>query len=110
MFFFLLYLINSFKIYRVEQKAKSSQGTPEEEKSVLGETCLSDVRLHWRTQCGTVQIPGTDYNAQPDSLLYGYLIDLQIEKLMSGDSGLYHYIITTPNDLEGSVEQLVLGK
>lgn len=39
-FFFLLYLINSFKIYRVEQKAKNSQNSHEEEKRALGETCL----------------------------------------------------------------------
>ncbi|KAF6074714.1 immunoglobulin like domain containing receptor 2 [Phyllostomus discolor] len=40
--------------------------------------------------------------------------DLQIGKLMWGDSGLYYCIITTPDDLEGknedSVELLVLGK
>ncbi|EDL39199.1 immunoglobulin-like domain-containing receptor 2 isoform 2 [Mus musculus] len=40
--------------------------------------------------------------------------DLQIGKLMWGDSGLYYCIITTPDDLEGknedSVELLVLGR
>ncbi|KAM4814016.1 immunoglobulin-like domain-containing receptor 2 isoform 1-T1 [Urocitellus parryii] len=40
--------------------------------------------------------------------------DLQIGKLMWGDSGLYYCVITTPDDLEGknedSVELLVLGK
>lgn len=40
--------------------------------------------------------------------------DLQIGKLMWGDSGLYYCIITTPDDLEGknedSVELLVLGE
>uniref|UniRef100_A0AC11AYQ1 Immunoglobulin like domain containing receptor 2 n=1 Tax=Ovis aries TaxID=9940 RepID=A0AC11AYQ1_SHEEP len=40
--------------------------------------------------------------------------DLQIGKLMWGDSGLYYCIITTPDDLEGknedSVEVLVLGR
>nr|XP_058166048.1 immunoglobulin-like domain-containing receptor 2 isoform X5 [Dasypus novemcinctus] len=40
--------------------------------------------------------------------------DLQIGKLMWGDSGLYYCIITTPDDLEGknedSVEMLVLGR
>ncbi|XP_004865251.1 immunoglobulin-like domain-containing receptor 2 isoform X1 [Heterocephalus glaber] len=40
--------------------------------------------------------------------------DLQIGKLMWGDSGLYFCIITTPDDLEGknedSVELLVLGR
>uniref|UniRef100_G1SPS4 Immunoglobulin domain-containing protein n=1 Tax=Oryctolagus cuniculus TaxID=9986 RepID=G1SPS4_RABIT len=40
--------------------------------------------------------------------------DLQIGKLLWGDSGLYYCIITTPDDLEGknedSVELLVLGK
>lgn len=40
--------------------------------------------------------------------------DLQIGKLMWGDSGLYYCIVTTPDDLEGknedSVELLVLGK
>ncbi|VTJ81009.1 Hypothetical predicted protein [Marmota monax] len=39
--------------------------------------------------------------------------DLQIGKLMWGDSGLYYCVITTPDDLEGknedSVELLVLG-
>ncbi|XP_066227492.1 immunoglobulin-like domain-containing receptor 2 isoform X3 [Saccopteryx leptura] len=40
--------------------------------------------------------------------------DLQIGKLMWGDSGLYYCIVTTPDDLEGknedSVELLVLGR
>ncbi|XP_030158341.1 immunoglobulin-like domain-containing receptor 2 isoform X4 [Lynx canadensis] len=40
--------------------------------------------------------------------------DLQIGKLMWGDSGLYYCIITTPDDLEGknedSAELLVLGR
>ncbi|XP_077878360.1 immunoglobulin-like domain-containing receptor 2 isoform X3 [Ictidomys tridecemlineatus] len=40
--------------------------------------------------------------------------DLQIGKLMWGDSGLYYCVITTPDDLEGknedSVELLVLGR
>uniref|UniRef100_A0A8C2LWY8 Immunoglobulin-like domain containing receptor 2 n=1 Tax=Cricetulus griseus TaxID=10029 RepID=A0A8C2LWY8_CRIGR len=40
--------------------------------------------------------------------------DLQIGKLLWGDSGLYYCIITTPDDLEGknedSVELLVLGR
>lgn len=40
--------------------------------------------------------------------------DLQIGKLMWGDSGLYYCIIITPDDVEGkseeSVELLVLGK
>ncbi|KAM5237417.1 immunoglobulin-like domain-containing receptor 2 [Ctenodactylus gundi] len=40
--------------------------------------------------------------------------DLQIGKLMWGDSGLYFCIVTTPDDLEGknedSVELLVLGR
>uniref|UniRef100_A0A8C5XRV0 Immunoglobulin like domain containing receptor 2 n=1 Tax=Microcebus murinus TaxID=30608 RepID=A0A8C5XRV0_MICMU len=40
--------------------------------------------------------------------------DLQIGKLMWGDSGLYYCIITTPDDLEGKnedfVELLVLGR
>ncbi|KAK2509145.1 hypothetical protein MC885_012540 [Smutsia gigantea] len=40
--------------------------------------------------------------------------DLQIGKLLWGDSGLYSCIVTTPDDLEGkneeSVELLVLGK
>lgn len=39
-FFVLLYLINSFKIYRVEQKGKNSQDSPEEAKGTLGVTCL----------------------------------------------------------------------
>ena len=42
--FFLLYSINSSKIYRIEQKVKNSQGSPEEEKEeengVSWETCL----------------------------------------------------------------------
>ncbi|XP_054976728.1 immunoglobulin-like domain-containing receptor 2 isoform X1 [Sorex araneus] len=40
--------------------------------------------------------------------------DLQISKLLWGDSGLYYCIVTTPDDLEGknedSVELLVLGR
>ncbi|XP_057350949.1 immunoglobulin-like domain-containing receptor 2 isoform X3 [Manis pentadactyla] len=40
--------------------------------------------------------------------------DLQIGKLLWGDSGLYYCIVTTPDDLEGkneeSVELLVLGR
>ncbi|XP_073903691.1 immunoglobulin-like domain-containing receptor 2 isoform X5 [Castor canadensis] len=44
----------------------------------------------------------------------GHDADLQIGKLMWGDSGLYYCIITTPDDLEGknedSVELLVLGR
>ena len=40
--------------------------------------------------------------------------DLQIGKLMWGDSGLYYCLIITPDDVEGkneeSVELLVLGK
>lgn len=55
------------------------------------------------------------------ALLQGWVLplpptdaDLQIGKLMWGDSGLYYCIITTPDDLEGknedSVELLVLGE
>lgn len=56
--FVLLYLINSFKIYRVEQKGKNSQDSPEEAKGTLGVTCLissqatsNNIALSW---CGQI--------------------------------------------------------
>lgn len=59
----------------------------------------------------------SSYRYWKESLTFLFCLsdaDLQIGKLMWGDSGLYYCLIITPDDVEGkneeSVELLVLGK
>jgi len=59
----------------------------------------------------------SSYSCWRESLTFPFCLpdaDLQIGKLMWGDSGLYYCLIITPDDVEGkneeSVELLVLGK
>uniref|UniRef100_A0A671FWS2 Immunoglobulin domain-containing protein n=1 Tax=Rhinolophus ferrumequinum TaxID=59479 RepID=A0A671FWS2_RHIFE len=69
------------------------------------------VRVVASKQGSTVTL-GDFYRGREITIIHD--ADLQIGKLMWGDSGLYYCVITTPDDLEGknedSVQLLVLGK
>ncbi|XP_058396138.1 immunoglobulin-like domain-containing receptor 2 isoform X2 [Diceros bicornis minor] len=69
------------------------------------------VRVVASKQGSTVNL-GDFYRGREITIVHD--ADLQIGKLMWGDSGLYYCIVTTPDDLEGknedSVELLVLGR